>query len=138
MNRHEEHEESTSSGAIGDVECVVRGNVVVARMTGEVDLSNAERIGGKVAAAVPGGAFGVVLDLTLLTYLDSAGIYVIYGLRQRLSETGQGLILVVPERGQVHSTLTMANVTDQVPATRTVEDALHALHAVDRSPTTAQ
>jgi anti-anti-sigma regulatory factor len=48
----------------GMVRSVMRGHVLVARMIGEIDLSNAERLGGEIAEATPPDARHVVLDLT--------------------------------------------------------------------------
>src|SRR5205085_9308156 len=44
-------------------------DVVVARITGEIDLSNAAEVGDRIAAAVPNTALGVVIDLTATSYL---------------------------------------------------------------------
>lgn len=51
-----------------------RGRVFVARMMGEIDLSNAEQLGVEVAEATPPDAQHVVLDLTDVEHLDRYAI----------------------------------------------------------------
>jgi anti-anti-sigma factor len=129
MNEFKDHDRPTPGPAksLGDARCAMRGNVLIARMSGEIDLSNAEKIGDKVAQAIPDHALDVVLDLTNVGYLDSAGIYVIHGLRQRLEDRGQSLMLVLPKPGQVRRTLEIVQVTRQIPIAPTVADALRTL-----------
>ena len=47
---------------------------VVAEILGEVDPSNARDIGRKLTEAVPNDALAVVIDLSGVTFLDSAGL----------------------------------------------------------------
>ena len=127
MNGPKDHDLLRTGAPSGDAQCTMRGNVLVARMTGEIDLSNAEQVGGKVAQATPDHALGVVLDLTEVLYLDSAGLFVINGLRRRLADQGQSLILVVPEDRQVRRTLEVVELQRFIPIADTVEDAIGAL-----------
>jgi len=46
----------------------------VARITGDIDLSNVEEWTATLEAAVPNHALGLVVDLSGVTYLDSTGI----------------------------------------------------------------
>lgn len=65
----------------------------------------------------------MVLDLSQLSYLDSAGIQLIYTLRENLSVRGQTLQLVIPSSSAAHDALRLAGVLHQVPTAETVEDA---------------
>jgi anti-anti-sigma factor len=47
-----------------------RDDVVVARLSGELDISVAERTGRKIADAVPSSALGVVVDMSGLEFMD--------------------------------------------------------------------
>ena len=107
----------------------VDGDALVARLIGEVDLSNAEQLGTEVAAATPPGAAGVVLDLSQVTYLDSFGVHVMFGLRQRLAERGQVLGLVVPSDSPLLATLRIAHVSELMEIAETVEGALQRLRS---------
>jgi anti-anti-sigma factor len=114
---------------LGDVTFERRDNVVVAHLAGEVDMSNAEEIGSAVLAATPNDALGVVVNLSDVQYLDSAGIYVVFGMRSRLRARGQVLRLVVPPGSPVDDALRLAGVQRHVDVVETVEQGLQAVQA---------
>jgi hypothetical protein len=49
---------------IADLQLSTAGGAVIARMTGEIDMSNATDLRAAIAESTPNGAFGVVLDLS--------------------------------------------------------------------------
>jgi anti-anti-sigma factor len=106
------------------LEIVTAGDVVIARLAGAVDLSNAGDIEDEVSGAVPNAARTVVLDLAETTYLDSAGIRLVFGLAERLRRRGQSLRLVVPESAPVERVLQLANVPEVAALDRTLRDAV--------------
>ena len=105
-----------------------RGDVVIARLAGELDLSNVHDIGDGLNAAVTRDTAGLVLDLSELTHLDSAGVRLLFDLRQRLATARQGLVLVVPTDAAIREILDLA----AVPATVPVHDSLDAAVAAAR------
>jgi anti-anti-sigma factor len=107
-----------------DVQITTEDGVVLVRVTGEVDLSNARGIEEAIAVATPNHAAGVVLDLSPLDYLDSAGIQLLYGLREQLQVRGQGLGLVVPAASPAGDALRLAGVMAHLEIHETVESAL--------------
>jgi anti-anti-sigma factor len=111
----------------GTVRFEERGNVMVARMAGEIDLSNAEPLGAEIANAAPPDAERVVLDLTAVEHIDSYGIFVIHGLRQRLREHQTTLVLVIPKDGKIRRALELVRIHDSMPVKEQLEDALHPL-----------
>jgi len=92
-----------------------RDDVVVARLTGELDLSNVHDIGDGLGAAVTSEAAGLVIDLSALTHLDSAGVRLLFDLRQRLATARQRLVLVVPVDAAIREVLDLAAVPAAVP-----------------------
>lgn len=112
---------------VGAVRFARRGSLVVASMRGEIDLSNGERLGLAVAEATPSDARGVVLDLGEVEFIDSYGIFVIAGLRQRLREHEQTLVLVVPKEGLIRRTIDMVGIASFVPVEEDVGGAVRAL-----------
>lgn len=66
----------------------------------------------------------MILDLSGLDYLDSAGIYVIYGMRASLQARGQSLILVIPPASPVHDSLRLAGARRPGEVAEAVEEAL--------------
>jgi anti-sigma regulatory factor (Ser/Thr protein kinase)/anti-anti-sigma regulatory factor len=69
----------------------VAGHAVV---IGPADGTNAERLAGRLLAACRGGTLPLTADLTGVTSLASAGVQVLFQVRDRLAAHGQELILV--------------------------------------------
>ena len=113
--------------SLADVQITLVPNALIAHVTGEVDMSNAEEVGATVIGATPNEAQGVVLDLSGVDYLDSAGIYVIYGMRASLLARGQTLILVIPERSPVHDVLRLSGADRPGEMAASLEDALRSI-----------
>jgi len=113
--------------SLADVQITLAPQAVVARVTGEVDMSNAEEMGATVIGATPTDAQGVVLDLSDVDYMDSAGIYVIYGMRSSLQARGQTLVLVILPSSPVHDALRLAGAERPGEMVGTVDEALHAI-----------
>jgi anti-anti-sigma factor len=110
--------------SLADVQITLVSSALIAHVTGEVDMSNAEEVGATVMGATPNEAQGVILDLSGVEYLDSAGIYVIYGMRASLQARGQTLILVIPPTSPVRDSLRLAGAERPGEVAEAVEDAL--------------
>src|SRR3954447_6048534 len=108
----------------------------VARIRGEVDMSNAGELGAALQNSVVQTAAGLVIDFTLTEYLDSAGLHFIFDLGKRLRDRGQRLYLVVPAGSPVGPVLEIVNVDALAPRCETLEGALQQLsaHAADVPP----
>jgi anti-anti-sigma factor len=100
------------------------GKAVVARIAGEIDLSNARVLELEIAAAVPNDAEALVLDLSETTYLDSAGIRLVFGLADAVRKRGQEMRLVVPEASPVRRILELSCVQEVAPFSGALADAL--------------
>jgi anti-anti-sigma factor len=122
---------------LGDVTFERRDEVVVAHLSGELDMSNAEDIGSAVLGAMDNEALGVVLDLTHVQYLDSAGIYVVFGMRSRLRARGQVLRLAIPAGSPVDDALRLAGVQRHVDVVETVEEGIEAVQAGEAADPTS-
>jgi anti-anti-sigma factor len=109
---------------LGDVKFDDQDGFLVAQLLGEVDLSNADSIGNAIAETTENHMLGLILDLSQLHYLDSAGIHLIYRLRERLQARGQSLGLVVPAGSPSNDALRLAGVTMHVSISETRADAL--------------
>lgn len=95
----------------------------VVTVAGEVDVSNAESIGDEALAGLPNAAFGMVMDLTLLRYVDSAGIAVVFEMAERLLRRGQSLALVVPGSSPIRRSLEVTRIDEIAPIEPTLEAA---------------
>lgn len=71
-------------------------DVVVARLTGELDIAGADSVGQRIAEAVPSSARGVVVDMTELDFIDSSGVSMLFALARRVGSRRQELRVVAP------------------------------------------
>ena len=89
---------------------------MVARLTGEVDLSNSVRIGEQIRERVANHSLGVVVDLSGLTFLDSSGLELLFDLRQRLESRRQQLDIRVPADSPVRRPLELVDLVSPTGA----------------------
>jgi anti-sigma B factor antagonist len=82
----------------------------VLRVQGEVDISNREEIAGEIEAAISNAAATIVLDLTETTYLDSAGVQLLFQLAHRMQARRQELKLVVPKDSPIRAVLELTGL----------------------------
>jgi anti-sigma B factor antagonist len=112
---------------LAEVSFATDGDVVVASVRGEIDLSNAGELGEAIGRRLTNEPLALVLDLTAVEYLDSAGIHVIYHLHQRLRDRGQDIRVVIAPGSVIAEALRLADVPRAVGAAETVEAALTSL-----------
>ena len=99
------------------------GGVPVARLEGEIDLSNAERIEWVILESVLDPDPRLVVDLTEVRYVDSAGIRALFDLSRRLSRHQRELVLVVAEEAVIRRALEIGGIFGAMPVAPTVEQA---------------
>ena len=99
----------------------------VARISGEVDASNARELTARLANAVPNTAMGLVVDLTQTEYLDSSGVQMLFTVADALNRRQQQLRLVVAPESFIADVLAAVNLGDGARSHATVSDALAAL-----------
>jgi anti-anti-sigma factor len=99
------------------------GEVLTARITGEIDLSNASEFEETIVDAVPNTALGMVVDLSGVEYLDSAGIRMLVHLVERFRWRQQVMRAAVPDGSRVRGVLSMAGADGVIPVDATVTEA---------------
>jgi anti-anti-sigma factor len=112
---------------LAELEFDQHGDVQVARLGGELDLSNAADVSDALAAAVPADARGLVIDMTALTHIDSSGVRLLFGLRTRLAAQRQRLAIVVPGDAAIREVLELAAVGEAIPIYGSLEGAVLAM-----------
>jgi anti-anti-sigma factor len=122
----------------GDLRSELVAGVVHACITGEIDMSNAGELGEAVAEATPNDALGVILDLTEVEYVDSAGIQLIYRLRETLRARGQRMALVIPEDSIVNDALRLAGIEREAGTARSLAEATRLVNPHHQSGDCAQ
>ena len=78
------------------VECSAQDGLMHISLSGEIDLANATFVEDEIRSAVAYQPSAVSVDLTDLSYIDSAGIRILYGLASRLQALRVVLELIVP------------------------------------------
>jgi anti-anti-sigma factor len=111
------------------IERLNAGEVIVARLTGELDIAVAESVGGKIGDAVPSSALGVVVDMTGLDFIDSSGVSMLFGLVRQVGRHRQALHVVAPEGKAVARVLEIVEFERAAPIYR---DAPAAIAAVSK------
>jgi anti-anti-sigma factor len=102
------------------------GAAVVARLNGEVDMTNASYVGEELRSAVPNDATALVVDLSGTRYIDSAAIGLLFELARRLGRRRQVLRLVVPDGSPLTRVLEITEINTTAEMHQTLESALAA------------
>ena len=92
------------------------GNAELVRLAGEIDLANAPAIGREIVAHVS-RAGAVLIDLTAVSFLDSAGVRLLDALVGDLDDHGVVIRLVVGESGAARMTLELCAFREDLLAT---------------------
>jgi anti-anti-sigma factor len=107
-----------------ELEIEERGEVVVARLKGELDIAGAPGLGEAINDAVPTSARGLVVDCTDLDFIDSSGIAMLFGLARRLGSRRQELRVVAREGKPVARVLEIVEFDRAAPIHGTLDEAL--------------
>jgi anti-sigma B factor antagonist len=100
------------------------GVVPVAAVEGEIDASNAVEIRDRLRALLSNRSRALIVDLTRTSYLDSAGINVLFRLGAALDERQQSLHLVVPPSSPIARTIAITGLDATVATHAELEEAL--------------
>jgi anti-anti-sigma factor len=126
-------EEAAAGGReLARVEITGDENVQVASLSGEIDISNAEEV-TRTLTQMPNTLYGLIVDLSKLTYLDSAGVRMLYDLGNRLSVRSQSLVVVSPSGRSPRRVLELTGVPQRIRVVETLAEANEALSAA-KSP----
>ena len=99
------------------------GEVLTARITGEIDLSNASELEETIVDAVPNTALGMVVDLSGVEYVDSAGVRMLVHLVERFRWRQQVMRAAAPDGSRVRGVLSMAGADGVIPVDAAVTEA---------------
>ena len=103
--------------------------ILVARLAGDIDMSNADDVAAALARTITNDKLALVLDLSEVDYFDSAGIHLVYDLRERLQIRGLALRIVVPTGSNARGSLELAGVLHSIDVDQSLDDALEAAGA---------
>jgi anti-anti-sigma factor len=86
---------------------------LILRLSGEVDLSNVERLARQIDLAVRGRSH-IVIDLSGIDYIDSQGLRLLKQLSDRFAGADASLRLVAPPGSFARSVLEMTLLDEDV------------------------
>lgn len=108
-----------------DIAIERHGGAVVARLVGEVDMTNASFVGEELRNSIPNDATALVLDLSGARYLDSAAVALLFDLARRTERRRQALRLVVPPDSPLRRLLAITEVHTVASVHESLREALH-------------
>ena len=93
----------------------VRADAVRIAIAGEIDLSYATTVERQVLDAITNQLTEVTLDLNALTYIDSAGLRIVFTLASRLDTLQIDLDLRVPTNSPIRRMIELSGVAAANP-----------------------
>jgi anti-anti-sigma factor len=99
---------------LASIQAEQRGSDLVVRIAGEIDISNAREVSSALEEAVPNGTPAIVVDLSQVTYLDSAGVKLLMHLADRLRLRRRAVRLVVPDDAPIRAVLELTGLLRMV------------------------
>ena len=96
-----------------DIAASHNGTSVHLALSGEIDITNRDRVAEQVYAATSNQATSVVLDTSAITYLDSSGLRFLFGLAERLDRLQVALRIVAPPASIARKVIDLAGL-DQI------------------------
>jgi anti-anti-sigma factor len=112
---------------LGDLKLESIAGLPVARLSGEIDRSNAAELGDRMATAIGDQGGGLVVDLSELAFLDSTGIRMLFELAAELKRHQQALRVVVPSGSHLGQLLDTVGLKQAAATDHTVGEAVAAL-----------
>jgi anti-anti-sigma factor len=112
---------------LADLRVERRDECVIVVIQGEIDISNAAEVQKFLAGAASNEVTAVLVDLSQLSHVDSAGLNVFFELGQRLAPRRHPLCLIVPPNVFIHRVLAFSRIDQVIPVFDGVETALSHL-----------
>jgi anti-anti-sigma factor len=103
------------------------GELLVARLGGEVDISHVPVVRDRLYRALDNQDDGLLVDLSDASYIDSAVVNLLFELADRLGTHQLRLAVVVPEGGLVDRVLAIVDIASVVDVYRSFDEAIAAL-----------
>ena len=101
-----------------------RGSVSIARVHGEIDASNARWLGTRLRGLLSNRSDALAVDLTPTTYLDSAGIALLFELADEMRLHQQQLRLVVDASAPVARMVHISGLDQTATTYASLDDAV--------------
>lgn len=93
-----------------DVVVHAQGSTIEIRLSGEIDLSNSDAVREKIFASISNHLVAVALDLSEVSYIDSAGLRVLFALTERLRLLQTKCTMIAPPGSPTRRVLEMTGM----------------------------
>ena len=103
--------------------------VTVISVTGEVDISNIDQLSATIFA-LPNSGPGLVVDLTEVSYIDSATVSLLHDLAMRLRQRAQRLVVVAAPASPPRRVLELTSLELTAALTDDLELAVRVIDRV--------
>jgi anti-anti-sigma factor len=101
-----------------------RDAMLVARIEGEIDASNANEIGRRLRSLLTNRSIAMTVDLSATRYLDSAGINLLFALAEEMHAHQQRFGLVVADDSPIRRMISVTGLDRVVEVRATAADAV--------------
>jgi anti-sigma B factor antagonist len=98
-----------------------RGQAVVIRLGGELDLYNSGEIRQTLMSAIDSGAERIVVDMSEVEFVDSTALGVLIEARSKI---GHGRLLLAAPQAETRRTLQVSGLDRHLPVHDSVDEAL--------------
>ena len=115
-----------ASVPLADVRFEREDGIVIAVLTGEVDMSNATSLRQQIAGAVTPDDDAVVVDLSELSFMDSAGLHSVVELSTLLDEWRQKLLLCLPPGSSLERAIEIVGLPRAISVHPSRDEAMEA------------
>lgn len=102
-------------------------DVIVGRLVGDIDFGDTDPITSELLVATPNDALGLVLDLSELRYVDSAGVRMLFELARRLRVCRQRLGIALPEDSPIRRVVKITKLEEIVLLCASVAECVDGL-----------
>lgn len=102
--------------------------VAIVRLEGELDKLTTDAARLELERAVGGDA--VLVDLSSVEFLDSAGLHVLFRLARATSRTGGRLAMVIPKTSPLRRLVEITNVDEIAPVCDSVDEGVARIRGV--------
>jgi anti-anti-sigma factor len=106
-----------------------RDGYLVARLTGDLDLSNLHAVHAALLDVTPNDGLGLVVDLAGVRFLDSSGAETLFRLQRSLAIRRQRFAVTIPPMANIRRALELGGAPDQMALYPCVDAALEMLRA---------
>jgi anti-anti-sigma factor len=100
------------------------GDVAVVQCSGDLDVIRAPTLRNELMASVGNRHAGLVVDMTDVSYLDSAGVNVLFEVAEELRQHQLAMAVVIPPESLVERVITLVDLGSVVTIQRDLETAL--------------